>query len=86
MPGLWKRYQGDSFKHDTGYTSPLTSGDRTTQVVETSNIRVSTVTHTPGGIEQYLVPDIDLRMMEGDAQRMTEDKVGLKTSLIHAMS
>jgi hypothetical protein len=50
------------------------------------NIRVSTVTHTLEGMGQYVVLDVRLRMMKGDAKGMTEDEDVLKTSLSHAMS
>jgi hypothetical protein len=45
------------------------------------SIGVSTVTHTPEGMRQYVVPGIRLRMMEGDEEGMTEDETVLKTSL-----
>jgi hypothetical protein len=45
------------------------------------SIAVSTVTHTPEGTRQYVVPGIRLRMMKGDAKGMTEDEVVPKTSL-----
>ena len=45
------------------------------------NIEVFTVTHTPEGTRQYVVPGIRQRMIEGDIEEMTEDKAVLKTSL-----
>jgi hypothetical protein len=45
------------------------------------SIGVSTVTHTPEGIGQYVVPGIHLHMMYGDTEGMTEDEAVLKTSL-----
>jgi hypothetical protein len=45
------------------------------------SIEVSTVTHTLQGTGQYTIPDIRKCMIEGDAERMTEDKDVLKTSI-----
>jgi hypothetical protein len=45
------------------------------------SIEVSTVTHTPEGLGQYVVPCVYLRMLESDAEGMTKDEVVLKTSL-----
>jgi hypothetical protein len=45
------------------------------------SIRVSIVTHTPEGMGQYAIPGVRLRMMEGDAEGMTEYEAVLKTSV-----
>jgi hypothetical protein len=60
--------------------SSLTGGTSQTQPRE-PQLEISTLTHTLEGMEQYVIPSVRLRMLEGDVERMTEDEVVLKTSL-----
>jgi hypothetical protein len=85
MPRPWKWYRMVPIKHDVGYVFPLTLGTGQPQLQGPQH-RVSTVTHTPKGTGQYVIPCICLRMLKSDAKGMIEDKVVLKTSLNHTLS
>jgi hypothetical protein len=64
-PGKW--YRKVSIKHDARYVSPLTNGIDNPSRRDLST-RVSTVTHTPEGMGQYIVPGVRLRMIKGDTK------------------
>jgi hypothetical protein len=85
MPGLWKQHWEVSIKARRRIRIPLTVGPDDSSRGDLS-IGVSTVTPTPKGTGQYIVPGIRLRMIKGDDKGMTKDEVVPKTSLRHAMS
>jgi hypothetical protein len=67
MLGWWKMYRGVSIKHDDECGSMLTS-ETGRPSCRNLSIEVSTVTHTPKGMGQYVVPGVRLHMLKDDAR------------------